>query len=174
MKKMILLLVSGLLIASMAGSAMAGDIIINQPIHSVTLDPAGSSATVSLTFNQLTPNVVHTAGTKTTTTGSVANPKLEARLTGLPDGALPTPWSVTNSGNWATGTYTPTIGTYPVTLEIQGNSPGVVEITDYQTGHTYVVEVYIESNIPEFPTVALPVAGVLGLLFVFGRKKEGL
>ncbi|MHB8101344.1 MAG: PEF-CTERM sorting domain-containing protein [Methanosarcina sp.] len=27
---------------------------------------------------------------------------------------------------------------------------------------------------PEFPTVALPVAGVLGLLFVFGRKKEGL
>ncbi len=29
-------------------------------------------------------------------------------------------------------------------------------------------------SIPEFPTVALPVAGVLGLLFVFGRKKEGL
>ena len=29
-------------------------------------------------------------------------------------------------------------------------------------------------SIPEFPTVAIPVAGVLGLLFVFGRKKEGL
>jgi hypothetical protein len=29
-------------------------------------------------------------------------------------------------------------------------------------------------SIPEFPTVALPVAAMLGLLFVFGRKKEGL
>jgi hypothetical protein len=29
-------------------------------------------------------------------------------------------------------------------------------------------------SIPEFPTVALPVAGVLGILFVFGRKKGDL
>jgi hypothetical protein len=28
--------------------------------------------------------------------------------------------------------------------------------------------------IPEFPTVALPVAAILGLVFVFGRKKENL
>ncbi len=28
--------------------------------------------------------------------------------------------------------------------------------------------------IPEFPTVALPVAAILGLVFIFGRKKEGL
>lgn len=30
------------------------------------------------------------------------------------------------------------------------------------------------SNIPEFPTVALPVAAILGLVFIFGRKKDGL
>ena len=30
------------------------------------------------------------------------------------------------------------------------------------------------ASVPEFPTVALPVAGILGLLFIFGRKKEGL
>ncbi|WP_235271135.1 PEF-CTERM sorting domain-containing protein [Methanosarcina mazei] len=29
-------------------------------------------------------------------------------------------------------------------------------------------------DIPEFPTVALPVAAILGLVFIFGRKKEGL
>jgi hypothetical protein len=29
-------------------------------------------------------------------------------------------------------------------------------------------------RVPEFPTVALPVAAVLGLIFVFGRKKERL
>jgi len=28
--------------------------------------------------------------------------------------------------------------------------------------------------VPEFPTVALPVAAILGLVFIFGRKKEGL
>lgn len=28
------------------------------------------------------------------------------------------------------------------------------------------------SNIPEFPTIALPVAAILGLVAVFGRKKE--
>lgn len=27
---------------------------------------------------------------------------------------------------------------------------------------------------PEFPSIALPVAGIVGLLFFFGRKKEGL
>ncbi|RXA20992.1 PEF-CTERM sorting domain-containing protein [Methanosarcina sp. MSH10X1] len=30
------------------------------------------------------------------------------------------------------------------------------------------------ANIPEFPTVAAPIAGIIGLLFVFGRRKEGL
>lgn len=29
-------------------------------------------------------------------------------------------------------------------------------------------------NTPEFPTVALPVAAVIGLVFIFGRKKDGL
>jgi hypothetical protein len=28
--------------------------------------------------------------------------------------------------------------------------------------------------VPEFPTLALPVASILGLIFIFGRKKEGL
>lgn len=31
----------------------------------------------------------------------------------------------------------------------------------------------ISTQIPEFPTIALPVAAVLGLVFIFGRKKEG-
>ena len=30
------------------------------------------------------------------------------------------------------------------------------------------------TNIPEFPSVVVPVAGVIGLLFVFGRKKAGM
>jgi hypothetical protein len=30
------------------------------------------------------------------------------------------------------------------------------------------------SFVPEFPTVALPVAAIIGLVFVFGRRKENL
>lgn len=29
-------------------------------------------------------------------------------------------------------------------------------------------------QVPEFPTIALPIAAILGLVFIFGRKKEGL
>jgi hypothetical protein len=29
-----------------------------------------------------------------------------------------------------------------------------------------------ETKVPEFPTVAVPVAAILGLLIIFGRKKE--
>jgi hypothetical protein len=32
----------------------------------------------------------------------------------------------------------------------------------------------IVTGVPEFPTVALPIAAVIGLVFIFGRKKEGL
>jgi hypothetical protein len=45
---------------------------------------------------------------------------------------------------------------------------------DYQD---VVVEISSNSQltlVPEFPTVAVPVAAVLGLLFMFGRKKEKL
>ncbi|MDI9393979.1 MAG: PEF-CTERM sorting domain-containing protein [Euryarchaeota archaeon] len=28
------------------------------------------------------------------------------------------------------------------------------------------------SNIPEFPTIALPIAAILGLMFIFGRRKQ--
>lgn len=30
------------------------------------------------------------------------------------------------------------------------------------------------SSIPEFPAIAAPIASIIGLLFLFGRKKEGL
>jgi hypothetical protein len=51
-----------------------------------------------------------------------------------------------------------------------GWGPGVEP--DYQD---LVVELSpVSVNVPEFPTVALPVAAVLGLIFIFGRKKGDL
>lgn len=44
-----------------------------------------------------------------------------------------------------------------------GTAQGTVDASAYFAGPT---------EIPEFPTVALPVAAILGLMFTFGRKKD--
>ncbi len=175
MKKIILLIVSGLLIASMAGSAMAGQITLGLTGDQIIyLNPSGSTVDVDLTYTGMDLTAPHTASVSTTTTGSVSNPKLDASIINLPGGVSTL---VANAGGApATTVYTPP-GSNPYTakLRVTGNSPGVIQILDSETGFPLLtVQVFIRTNIPEFPTVALPVAGVLGLLFVFGRKKEGL
>ena len=55
-------------------------------------------------------------------------------------------------------------GKFPVTLKVK--SQDGFEDTD-MTG-----VVISETNIPEFPTVALPIAAILGLAFFFQRRKE--
>jgi uncharacterized membrane protein len=44
-----------------------------------------------------------------------------------------------------------------------------IKITGRATVHVVPSDV---TNVPEFPSIALPVAAVLGLVFVFGHKKE--
>jgi hypothetical protein len=45
-------------------------------------------------------------------------------------------------------------------------------VADYRKGQLNLVISHGCSEIPEFPTVALPVAGVIGLLFFFYHKKR--
>ncbi|MDF1558275.1 MAG: PEF-CTERM sorting domain-containing protein, partial [ANME-2 cluster archaeon] len=47
--------------------------------------------------------------------------------------------------------------------------------TSQQVGDTGSVTISITTNgteIPEFPTVALPIAAILGLMFLFQRRKD--
>ncbi|MGB9132109.1 MAG: PEF-CTERM sorting domain-containing protein, partial [Methanosarcina sp.] len=66
------------------------------------------------------------------------------------------------------------ISTTPIVLTMSGAEEGeTYDVT--VSGTTLKVQATAEvASVPEFPTVALPVAAMLGLLFVFGRKKEGL
>jgi hypothetical protein len=77
-------------------------------------------------------------------------------------------------------------GTYDFLIEITGTA-GQIWIKDISvdpvstvTDANGVTKFYDKGeqtpgvNIPEFPTLALPIAAILGLVFVFGRKKEGL
>lgn len=64
-----------------------------------------------------------------------------------------------------------TPGTYYHTVQASGRTDfeEMVNITGRATVHVVHSDV---NNIPEFPSIALPVAAVLGLVAVFGRKKE--
>lgn len=62
---------------------------------------------------------------------------------------------ITRNENTETGAVTVLVDNEKQVIRISGSETSVV-------------------NAPEFPTVALPVAAILGLVFIFGRKKDGL
>jgi hypothetical protein len=176
MKKILLLIVSGLLLACTAGSAMAFNLdLLNGPDlddASVTDDllelQIGKSLDIYL---KVIPDPVNDGPrdfriyiNKVDEHGMVidnapvyitASPEvLEDIDVGQPsDFVVQTPIRLTTLPGAVDG------DVYRVTAD--GDDVGV-EVTTHVT------------TIPEFPTVALPVAAILGLVFIFGRKKEGL
>lgn len=48
------------------------------------------------------------------------------------------------------------------------------DLTDNDYNDVIIKLSSVSVNVPEFPTVALPVAAILGLIFVFGRRKGDL
>jgi len=174
MKKMLLLLVSGLLIASLVGPALADpcNIAVN-PGNPISIIPDGSSKTsVPVFITDITSRIPSPHTRLISVHTDDAN--LHVRIFG--NGVDITTSTATVSGTYTYNGIPPTF-----TMELWGNKAGGVTVTDWATvdptGAPAEFDVGTSSrdvNVPEFPTVALPVAGVLGLLFVFGRKKEGL
>ena len=59
------------------------------------------------------------------------------------------------------------ISTAPVDAEYQ------IEISDSATGNVFAARLVIDTiTVPEFPTIALPIAAILGLAFIFQRRRE--
>jgi hypothetical protein len=155
----------------MAGSALAiGVQFPNLPIENhvkvANLDP--NSPTLSTEMDVEIDN----PGTYATTVSTSTN-SLKASIVGL------------NGQNLESGSLVPVTGninlpnaqTYTATLRIDGAANGRIKIhmigpNEASTEDEVIVNV--TTKIPEFPTVALPVVAILGLVFVFGRKKEGL
>jgi|GEM_PF-1403438 len=184
MKKIILLIVSGLLIACMAGSAMAdpftaglyktatGDAV------GATIDlKPGETTQVYLGGYAFTPEYL---GKDYTWTGVVESAPPGHSITDvtieLPSESFVPPISPVPSE------LLPYIDPHPIKITLaagleNGLSYGIAIGATHggvTTIRDYAVMSRTVKSIPEFPTIALPVAGVLGLLFVFGRKKEGL
>lgn len=188
MKKILLLLVSCLLIACMAGSAMA----------------AASCTLVNSTTH--TP----ISGDLSLANGESLSTKLQ--VTGIGNGDLNIPWTIKYDVNPLPSSNGPVgskndvgviiVGTNQFTLTSTNNylSNAVITIImdGAPVGASYKVSVgayYDNPNdgtsssitagditlaatsqnitaVPEFPTVALPIAALIGLVFIFGRKKE--
>ncbi|AKB71769.1 hypothetical protein MSMAC_1879 [Methanosarcina mazei C16] len=158
----------------MAGLAVASNTVLTP--DDVTINPDGQSvASVDASIRINTPGNYHV--TLTATDGLFAY--LESS----------SPIAVGSSGNWAgsgtslSGTsFESAADTYTGTLHIKGTKPGTVTVVTYSESSgdsiTKSYSVYsaetVNVSIPEFPTVALPVAALIGLVFIFGRKKEGL
>ncbi|MGB9940451.1 PEF-CTERM sorting domain-containing protein [Methanosarcina sp.] len=166
MKKMLLILVSGLLILGMAGSAMAAggsidivDVAHNSLTKSAILMETDDTKDIYLSINSIS----QTSDTFTvgiTRTDSAGTPHLSANPTSLTiDYLIPgqTVYSTT-----------------PIVLTMYGASIGETYEVSVD-GTVLSVQAAAEvTTVPEFPTVAAPIAGIIGLLFVFGRRKDGL
>jgi len=165
MKKIFLLILSCLLIACMAGSAMAAGSLDLVDINGVTVTdktiyvaPGGSTDI----YLKVTSNGVSTE-TFYVDIDRTDDPAADVHLS-------PNPTSQTL--DLIEGTIT---ATDPITLSLSSDADEG-EVYDVIVGNDriHVMASAEVESIPEFPTVALPVAAILGLVFIFGRKKEGL
>lgn len=167
--KKILLLISGLLILSLSGAAMASSIVLN-PSTTVYIGPNGA-ADVSL-------DVMDLDNDEYTIELVVVGQGIEATISNSAELGL-SGWATEGTSAKGTFTYagTPLEGTINIKRTF-GESSGLVNVLVYD-GDTLVTSKkiaaeYVNVEVPEFPTVALPVAAILGLVFIFGRRKEGL
>lgn len=122
----------------------------------------------------------------------ISSPKIvvEASCDGKAVSGIPVSIFVYNCGKWnpvrkGSGTTdnagefnSPALGyrTYKVIIQLPDGST-YEKVIKFDKWHNSEVTVEVSActppaDIPEFPTIALPVAAILGLAFVFGRKKE--
>ncbi len=176
MKRISLLLVCTLLIASMAGSAMAIELHIWK--NGVEAPEILELAPQSTNYYDL--RVIGGLG-------DVVQYSADSVLIKLPGAASYVPAQASQAAiTFERNTFsTPSSDSGDNNLD-----PGVLKITlgDIPIGSSIVFNVKADNTVvpihatasrrittvPEFPTVALPVAAILGLVFIFGRKKEGL
>lgn len=75
---------------------------------------------------------------------------------------------VSESGSTLVGSSLQLIGTGSTYKDFAWNTPAANSFGGVNTGQTFVVS----GSIPEFPTLALPMIAVMGLMFLFQRKRN--
>lgn len=173
MKKILLLLISSLLIASMAGSAMA------LPYDAFLWNEAGTGASpsdIDLAPGQSKVLSYHGENINSLAFGVPLRYSYDVDVkpgsSGSEDDIIV---SFSHDSFVPTGPLSTDVGVITVT-NVKGpvGAQYLVKVSAGEDGIEFGMASRTVNSIPEFPTVALPVAAILGLVFVFGRKKDGL
>lgn len=179
MKKIILLLLSGLLIACMAGSALA-NVVITIPAADKDSEGRfvvlpGHDGYMSLELSDMT-----TQSYSETLTISDQN-AVSAEIVDSDHSNLLNLGPVSKSAGLSISQELGLIknsDTILAKIKVHRNEKtDLAQVTVVFAGHTYTTPVVASGKVvaaPEFPTVALPVAAVIGLIFIFGRKRGDL
>jgi hypothetical protein len=171
--------------AAMTGTAAADQLNVyydgtsNLVTNSVDLTPGGAAVPldVGVTFDasRSAPGNVHTfvcSVVPNSGGGSADDITVNAVERGTSNSAPPFPLSWTQDGGAGTTEY------IDITIASKATAPQgatySIVVTDMAFGgsFTFQAATISTSNIPEFPAVAVPVAGVIGLVFFFQHRKR--
>jgi hypothetical protein len=183
MKKIVLLILSGLLIASIAGSALAtpaSSVLINKDTGDTISDKdlnlqQNVPLNIQFKVTAYTPaesDHTYTYGYAVTVlqnkNGNMIGSKSDINVVPPTPATFYLPTITSGTGTFLDSKFT-TVTLLNSVKDAQG-APAIYKITIGDEGFI-LTSASTNVSVPEFPTVALPVAAVLGLLFVFGRKK---
>ncbi len=159
--------------------------------YPITVSNTGQPIDISVTYDQTTGILIFTDNNKEASQG-IVGVLYEAPYNSQTDSFTTNP---PNTNDWAfnKGSQSATYGQFTTTIGKNSNTmykivtvhlaPGT-EITPNDAG--YYVAVHYKwteeatgfgagkptTPIPEFPSIALPVVAILGIMFIFGRRKQ--
>ena len=177
MKKIATILVAIALIAMMGTAAAADvDLMIGIAPNNIVINPDGIAvSTTDVLVKSIDYPAEGTPHTRILTVMTDA-PGLQVRVHNV-DYSNDTGWTSMTPADFL---YKATGGDYQFIVEVKGTTVGAITIVDnagivMQTtppGGNDVMTASASVDIPEFPTVALPIAAILGLAFIFQRRRE--
>ena len=168
-KKMIIM---AILIVAMTGIAVAMPAEIDITPNDLVIIPDGTTVK---SYDVRVYDIDYSYGSPQdrVITVETDNSNLEARVHG---NGVDTGW--TSTAKATSLNYSAVSGDYMFTLELRGTQGGALSVYDnigtaYDNtiGHDYAVA-SDSVAVPEFPTIALPVAAILGLAFIIQRRRE--
>ena len=184
MKKIVTILVAIALIA-IIGTATADQVNVYEPstttlVTDIPLMPGGAAVEKDLVISAFLQgagtghNLTHTIAVTTNPGGATINDIVIEYKELSPLGAWGVQtyaWTQESVAGPATseklGIRFSAIGAAPVGATYD------IEIKDLATGNSFKARLIVSaSSIPEFPTIALPIAAILGLAFIFQRRRE--
>ena len=169
-KKMIIM---AILIIAMTGIAVAMPAEIDITPNDLIITPDGTSVkSYDVRVYDIDYGTYGTPQNRVITV-ETGNSNLMARIHG---NGVDTGW--TSTAKATSAAYSAVSGEYMFTLELKGTEAGPLSVYDnigtvYDNtiGHDYAVA-SDSVAVPEFPTIALPIAAILGLAFIFQRRRE--